>query len=140
MTDTPIVTRACVARAALTEAGRPDLAAWVGTNAAGRPTRSCRSLPPEDGPLIWRAWDLANRADHLNCDEPHRTSTWTTTVDEITEWCGQPCPWMDPWSKTCQRRCGERHWNPYDQSWQAEWDEDIALDWRDWRLAWGDAL
>ena len=92
-----------ICRAALCEAGRPDLARNIGTNRAGHPTRAWTAYYDSDADLVARAFTLAH-GERLT--EPE----WALASFLRTE--------IEP------QYPAVRHWSPLLQRWCVDFDPD----------------
>jgi hypothetical protein len=95
-----------ICRAALCEAGRPDLARHIGTNRAGHPTRFWARYSAPDAALVARAFALAYHDDpQAYCEHEVRTmllsdvGPWHESrphwSPRLGRWCDQfnPADW-----------------------------------------------
>lgn len=95
-------TRAEVARMALCEVGRPDLAAEIGTNKAGHATRPFWAMGLADAELVARAMRLSNAGDPGYSD-------WDSFITEVL-------------TRFDSSVTHPRHWSPRRQAWVDDYD------------------
>lgn len=87
-----------ICRAALCEAGRPDLARNIGTNRAGHPMRAWTAYYGPDAELVARAFVLAYNNEGLTRAESALVSELRTEVEP-------QYPAVRHWSPMLQRWC-----------------------------------
>lgn len=93
-----------ICRAALCEAGRPDLARNIGTNRIGHPMRWWTAYHPTDAALVARAFVLAYNDERLTAAEH-------ALVAHLR-------------SSTSPQYPAVRHWSPVLERWCLDFDPD----------------